>query len=289
MFMLLFIFVSILIVAAFGNSDDIGNEPQKGSEKESEKNDDEIIELRMAWWGGQERHDLTLKVIELYESKNPEIKIIPEYSGFDGYFDKLTTQFAAKNAPDIIQYGGNLNDFVSREVVLPLDEFVGNEIDISKHNQDMIDTATFNGNFYGVTLGVNARGILLNKTLFEVANIPLPDKEWTWDDFIDISVQISESLDGVYGTDVFSREGFVAFVNQKGKTFNEDGMPGFDKEDVKEWFQLWATMIDTGSIVPPEIAATASSSTESSLVVTRQSAMQFIPSNQLGALNNATQ
>ena len=60
-------------------------------------------------------------MIELYEELNPHIKIVPEYSGFDGYFDKLTTQFAAGNAPDIIQYGGNLEDYVRQGVVLELD------------------------------------------------------------------------------------------------------------------------------------------------------------------------
>src|SRR5699024_978082 len=109
--------------------------------KTNDTSKDGQIELRMAWWGGQERHDRTLEVIELYEEKNPNVKIVPEYSGMDGYFDKLTTQFAAKNAPDIIQYGGNLNDFVHRGVVLPLDDYIGNELDISLHSESMIDAA----------------------------------------------------------------------------------------------------------------------------------------------------
>lgn len=72
----------------------------------------------MTQWGGQERHDRTLKVIKMYEAQNPNVKIVAEYFGFDGYFVKLTTQFATGNAPDIIQYGGNLNNFVGRGVVI---------------------------------------------------------------------------------------------------------------------------------------------------------------------------
>ena len=32
---------------------------------------DEEVDLRMAWWGSQDRHDRTIKAIELYESLHP--------------------------------------------------------------------------------------------------------------------------------------------------------------------------------------------------------------------------
>ena len=35
------------------------------------------VKLRIAWWGGQSRHDYTLKVIEMYESQNPHVTIEP--------------------------------------------------------------------------------------------------------------------------------------------------------------------------------------------------------------------
>ena len=193
--------------ASNGSTGNAGSNAATGSGSGSTGNNSggaqEQIELRMTWWGGQARHDRTLQVIELYESRNPHVKILPEYSGFDGYFDKLSTQFAAGNAPDIIQYGGNLNDYVARGVVLPLDDYVGSVIDLSKHSQSMIDAATFDGKFYGVTLGTNAFGVLINKTLFEEAGVPLPSRDWTWEDFAEISLQLSQKLNGIYGTSDF--------------------------------------------------------------------------------------
>ncbi|MBW7461844.1 extracellular solute-binding protein, partial [Paenibacillus sepulcri] len=147
--------------------------------------------------------DATLKVIDLFEKKYPNIKIEAEYSGLDGYFDKLSTQFAAGNAPDIIQYGGNLNDYVGQGVVLDLNPFVGKELDLSKHDQSMVDAATMDGKFYGVTLGSNAYGILLNKTLFEQANVPLPGDTWTYQEFADTAAKLTKALGNVYGTEDF--------------------------------------------------------------------------------------
>lgn len=40
---------------------------------------DEEVDLRMAWWGSQDRHDRTIKAIELYESLHPNVKIEYEY------------------------------------------------------------------------------------------------------------------------------------------------------------------------------------------------------------------
>src|SRR5690625_5285943 len=259
---LLVVFVLILGACSSGNSE---KENQNNNSKGQEGNDD-VIELRMAWWGGQERHDLTLEVIELYEEQNEHIKIIPEYSGMDGYFDKLTTQFAGGNAPDIIQYGGNLNDFVYRDVVLPLDEFVGNELDISLHDQNMIDAA-----------------------VFDEAGIPLPSKDWTWDEFVDTAAQLSESLDGVAGTEYFAEDGFGLYIDQNGKILHEDGVLGIEKQDILDWFTLWEDIRETGAVVSPEIQAASSTTPEQSMIIQGDVAMQLVASNQFGAYSNASQ
>ena len=76
-----------------------------GSEERKDSTDTSGSEatLRFSWWGGDERHEATLAVIEQYQNENTGISIEGEYSGWDGYLEKLTTQLAAGTAPDIIQ------------------------------------------------------------------------------------------------------------------------------------------------------------------------------------------
>ena len=62
----------------------------------------EKITLRFAWWGGEARHNATLKAIEKYQELNPNVTIEPEYGGFDGYQQKLITQLSGQSAADII-------------------------------------------------------------------------------------------------------------------------------------------------------------------------------------------
>src|SRR5690348_13028455 len=63
----------------------------------------EKITLRLAWWGEQPRHDYTLKVIELFEEKNPDINIEFEFSNWDDYWKRLAPMAAANQLPDIMQ------------------------------------------------------------------------------------------------------------------------------------------------------------------------------------------
>ena len=64
---------------------------------------DDTVTLRFSWWGGDSRAAATLEAIELYESLNPNVKIEAEYSAFSGYYQKLITQLASGNAPDLYQ------------------------------------------------------------------------------------------------------------------------------------------------------------------------------------------
>ena len=61
------------------------------------------VDLRIAWWGSQDRHDRTIKVIDMYMKKNPNVKISYEFAGFADHLTKMTTQAAGNSLPDIMQ------------------------------------------------------------------------------------------------------------------------------------------------------------------------------------------
>jgi len=47
--------------------------------------------LRVMWWGSQTRHERTQQVIKLFEEKYPDIDVKPEFTSWDGYWDKMAT------------------------------------------------------------------------------------------------------------------------------------------------------------------------------------------------------
>ncbi|MBS4195683.1 ABC transporter substrate-binding protein [Lederbergia citri] len=266
-----------------------------GGNKNAEDAEDKI-ELRMTWWGSQDRHDRTIKVIELYEKLNPNIKISPEFTGWDGYWEKLATQAAGKNLPDIIQMDYKfLSDYSDKGLLIDLNPYVDSGI----LNLDDVDDQYLNGGIiddklFAINIGANAHAVLVDPALFEKAGIPIPEPGYTWDDLKLIGQQLSDKLgDGVYGT--HPNAGIMAFKHylreHKLWLFNEDGT-GLGYEDdqlLADFLQITVDMIKSGAAAPPEVFKSAGSNVEQMPIIMEQAAMQMdIHSNQIIAMESAS-
>lgn len=292
--------LAILLSACGNNNDDKGSSassPAASSPASSQAASPaagEKADLRMAWWGSDERHEKTQKAIELFESKNPGVTITPEYSGFDGYMDKLNTQIAAGNAPDLIQMGGNIKEYVDKNALLDLSPYVGSTIKLDDFNQGLVQSATFGGKLYGVTLGVNSTGLLYNSSMFEKAGIAAPAKDWTYDEMKSSAIALQEKLGkGSYALyDLSSDSGaFASYLGAYGKKlYDADGARHFEKEDAVGWFQLWADLRAAGAVVPAAVqVANPPTAADTSLVVKGQVAIQSGSASQLAGLQQLTQ
>lgn len=291
-----------ILLSACGNNNDgnstasspAASQPASGAAVSPSAASGEKVELRFAWWGADERHEKTQKAIELFESKNPGVTITPEYSGFDGYMDKLNTQIAAGNAPDLIQMGGNIKEYVDKNALLDLTPYVGSAIKLDDFNQGLVQSATFGGKLYGVTLGVNSTGLLYNAAMLEKAGVPAPTKDWTYDDLKNTAIALQGKLDkGSYALyDLSSDSGaFASYLGAYGKKlYDTDGQRHFEKEDAIGWFKLWADLRGAGAVVPADVqVANPPTAADTSLVVKGQVAVQAGSASQLAGLQQLTQ
>ncbi len=135
-------------------------------------------ELRFSWWGGGERHEAMLKASKLFEAKNPGVKIKAEYSGFQGYQERLSTQIAGRNEPDVMQLnwawlsafskgGDGFYDLRKSAVSMKLTDFT---------DQDLALT-TINGKLNAMPVGFAARIFYWNKSVLAIAGVQ-PPKNW---------------------------------------------------------------------------------------------------------------
>ena len=77
-----------------------------------------------AFWGAETRVNRSQEAINIYQSQNPQIKIVPQVSLETGeHFSTIDTQLAGGRGPDIIQMGGNIREYARLDALLPLDEF----------------------------------------------------------------------------------------------------------------------------------------------------------------------
>ena len=158
------------------------------------------LTLRIMWWGSKTRHDRTIRVLEMYQQKNPGIRFTYEFTGFNDYWTRLATQAAGGNLPDIIQQDyARLAEWEANRLMISLDDFVKDgTIDLSRVPKPSIDGGRVNGRLYAIDLGNNSQSMLLDADAFTRADVPPPDQKWTWQDFEQICMAIHQKL-GIFG------------------------------------------------------------------------------------------
>ena len=60
------------------------------------------VTLNIAWWGSQTRNTYTQKLLDMYHQKYPNVSFTGTPSGYDSYEQKLSTQAAGNELPDLM-------------------------------------------------------------------------------------------------------------------------------------------------------------------------------------------
>ena len=166
-----------------------------GGKKEESKEGKEIT-LRFSWWGGDERHEKTLQAIKLFEEKNPGVKIKPEYSGWSGHYEKITTQMAGGTAADVIQVNHNWLDAFSKDGngFYDLNSFK-DVLHLDNFSKDELAKTTVNGKLNMVPIGITAKEFYYNADTFKKAGIEIPK---TWNEVFEAGKVFKEKLGNDY-------------------------------------------------------------------------------------------
>ena len=254
------------------------------------------VTIRWAYWGSGERVTISQEAIDLYESRNPGIKVNPEVSGGAGdHFVKVDTQLAGGSGPDIIQMGGNIPDYA--DVLLPLNKFAGNILNTEVIDPSAVASGTLDGQLKGVSTGVTMPALVYNKTMIEEAGAPLPEISMTYEEFREYLMMLKSKLpEGVYPMQD------IGVMSNNSTPFGYwtryNGTPLYDAEtsstDVtpkaaQKYLELFMDYRENGLIPPPDIASGyAESNADTSSLIDGKVAIAFLYTNQLGGYQAAT-
>ncbi|WP_199700985.1 ABC transporter substrate-binding protein [Jiangella rhizosphaerae] len=256
---------------------------------------DEQVTLRFAWWGSDERRELTEAAIAAFEEQHPDIDVQGEYIEWSGYWDRLATQVAAGDAPDVItQEERFLREYAGRGALLDLSEYE-DTIDMSQLDPLVTGSGEVDGGLYGLPTGVNAYAVYANPQLFAQAGVELPDDTtWTWDDYIRIANEITAATGGeVFGAMDYggNEAGFKILARQHGQEmYDANGELAFEPETLAQWWEYSLQLRDGGGAPQATMSAEQqdTGSPEQTLLGTNRAAMAWYWSNTLAALSNAS-
>lgn len=219
------------------------------------------VTLRMAWWGGQARHDLYNKILDLYEELNDHVTIDRDFAGWGDYWTKKATQAAGGNLPDMTKtVFDRLSEFAKRGSYEPLDQYVNaGIIQVGNWAPIVVDAGKVDGVLYSLASGVTANAVMVNEDLIRRAGMEPPPFEISYADFAAYVRELQEKLpDGVWATmnpTLGTHEHFQTWILQKGyQITNEEGTElGFPKEVVIEFLEYWMALYNDGVVLPIEI------------------------------------
>lgn len=248
--------LSLVLVAACGGNNAANNNTEGAAGNTN--TGDKPVTVRIAWWGGEPRHDYTKKVIDLYKSKNPNVTIEMEYSNYDDYWKKIAPQAAANELPDILQIDtGYYAQYAGKNQLEDLTPYFGNQIDVSNISENALSAGKLNEGNYGMNLGVNALGFNYDPAILKQAGVDSIPENWTWDDYVAIAAKVKDAglfMDSGMRAEVF----FGYFLRTVGKTlYNAEGN-GLGYEDDKEFVDFFgrlAELVKTKAVPTPDTLA----------------------------------
>ena len=223
-------------------------------------------------------------------TKDKGVAVTPETYGWGDYWQKLATQAAGRNLPDVIQMDYRfLFEYARRKQLAALDDYVGKQIELADFDPNQLASGRVDDKLYGISMGANSMSHIYRKDLLAKAGITLPDQtKWTDAEFEKIGEAVKGTLpDGMY---FVQNMGYVepmleTWVRQRGKAlYTDDGQLGYELTDLAEFFDYWKGLQDKGLTPPADVmAGDASQKAEDTMIVTGKSAVGFSHSNQLVA------
>ena len=231
-----------------------GEKSNSAGNEATEKSEDGQVTIKITWWGGDARHVATQEVLDLYTKENPNVKFEATPAGWDGYFDKLSTQAASGSMPDIVQMDYlYISTYAKNNSLADLQEYVDSGvIDTSKIDENIMNTGSSNGKLVGVPLSTTALAVTYNPSVIEKAGAEMPSDDWSWEDYIALNQKVAESTGkpsalaataGIFGdVNIFNY-----WVRSKGESlFNEDGTAlGYEDDKItSDFFDMWKKMAD---------------------------------------------
>lgn len=178
-----------------------------GGETSGKQKDTGNKVLRVLNWGNTEEEKIANEAIARFNENNPDVEVkqtcVPVTSWSD-FIQKWITMSTSGEAPDVINIGLEAVQMaVSNDLLMPLDEIVSEDQDLSKVKEEyapvLVDGFSVDDNLYGLPNGTQTMVMYYNKTMFDEAGLEYPKDGWTWDEFYEDAKKLTKSDGSVYG------------------------------------------------------------------------------------------
>lgn len=208
--------------------------------------------LRMSWWGGDARHAQTQEALNYCGPKLGHT-IQPEFTGWSGHQERITTQIAGRTEADIMQINWPWLPLFSRDGTGFVDLYDHRDIiDLTQFTEAQLAGGEVSDKLNGIPVSTTGRVYMFNKTTFDKAGLEVPT---TWEEVIDAA----PILRGQLGDDYFPFEAAglnaiflvsMAVTQATGKDLidPETMTVAWTEEELVEGIRFYERLVEAGAI-----------------------------------------
>ena len=236
--------------------------------------------VKFASWGSQSEVEILKPILSQFEKENPDIKVefvhIPQ-----NYFQKIHLLFASNLAPDVIFMNNLYLPIYANAGVLEEAKCQDQSAKCSEFYQKSLEALSYDGKLYAIPRDVSNLVIYYNKDIFNKFGVKMPNKYWTFEDFLTISKKLTQDTNKDGKTDSWgiSFEKDLLFylpylMSEGGGVLSDDLKTSIiDTPESKKGLQFYFDLRNKHHVAPTE--AEAGSATMAQMFLQGQLAMHL--------------
>ena len=221
-----------------------------------EYSDEKTYNLEVSIWGGEvdlETLDERIAGFEnLYSNINVDVIHLP-----DNYDQAVQIMMVGNKAPDLIQVNEGVNQYASRNQILPLNDFIKQYgINIEERFGKAASLYEYKREQYAFPDRGAPITFYYNKDIFDANGVDYPNENWTWDDLINAAVALTSDDEDIkektYGFPVGDWWGqWMNFIYQNGgRIIDENGIPVINSPENIEAMKFYKDLVYKWKVSP---------------------------------------
>ncbi len=209
------------------------------------RQDTEQTAISYAWWGNDARHQYTLTGIQVFEEKNPDIRVNHTYGVWDGYETRNQVFMKSHTNADVMQINYSwLHTYSPDGTGYYNLNYLTDVLDLSRYTEADLALGTVNGHLNAIPIAYNMSVFFYNKDVYDRYGLDIPE---TWDDLFQAAEQMSK--DGIYPIGMVKKHLFLCLVAHFEQTtgrvlFTADGSYCGTAEDWMEILDFYKQLLE---------------------------------------------
>jgi len=251
--------------------------------------------LQVAQWGDATRAGLYKQALKLFTDAHASTTATLQYADLNPYLERLATQSAAGNLPDVLwMRDTHIGRYGQAKVLLDYTPYLDKTILTADLGKQAVPDGKIGDGVYALPTHYVGQCVMGNGTALDKKGIKLTDIQ-TWDDLAKAAKELSDPSNGFYGlTDTSvsasTHRDVEAWIRQHGEElFTPGGGPGFTADTLASYFSYFDQLRKAGALPPPDVETQADAGGGSTgLLVTGKAALAQESSNHLTSNQNLT-